>query len=583
MGNTTKTQSKQTTPNFPINPTNLTNPWETKNAENIYFEVNPCTKIISFSDIHADIHSLIVALRDCGKVIRKRTQFNQEKKDDELEKYLNVNLNNLIDLNEEEQQKKYPDDLGYEWIGKSTIVVIVGDILDGKRMNDKRMLIKRNNKMVLEHEYPQIELKILKFINALNAQAMNNTFKSRIFKLLGNHEVMNFASEAKNYIFNNDMTNLNYYNKMKRNSIFNYGRYGHKLLFKDGCWSILMINKYIFVHGQILESTSKRSVKPDFNYYTKLNNDINSHDSKLFYNAVTELSQASNSFSSQLWKRDYGNSKKTSERYEKIIQKVGLNTDENDDKFKNAEYESDFCKNEVVFNFDKFLSGSGLKLDTTSQTIPTKKYNSDDLIIVIGHCPQYIASESLKEYATTINELAHEDKITQTFSGKTMNGKFDGDNNLIFGITMECPLYSHNDNWIKSNPTTQDNNKYKVYKVDVGSSRGFDEMQSFDWILKNNSNLAEKNALFARTPQIILFEGNNVSIIKSQMKNTRIHQHREIYEKMIADKYDETNPDGTPKYPFDKQELNLNNSKYYKEKYLKYKQKYIQLKKSHNI
>lgn len=567
--------------------TNLTNPWETKIAENIYFEVDPNTKIISFSDVHADIHSLIIALRDCGKVIRKRTLFNSEKKDNELECYLQMDLNDIINLSEKEQQKIYPDDLGYEWIGQSTIIVIVGDILDGKRTNDNKMLIQRNNKMTLQHEYPQIELKILRFINALNTQAMNNIFKSRIFKLLGNHEVMNFASGAQNYIFNNDMTNLNYYNGVKRNNIFNYGQYGHKLLFKDGCWSILMINKYIFVHGQIIENTNRIYVRPDFNYYVKLNSDINSSDSRLFHNAIIELNQSSDSSSSQLWKREYGDDLKTSARYEGIIKNIGENTDQNDNMFKNAEYESNFCKNKVVFNFDIFLSGSGLELNIAGQPNPNGKYTGDNLVIVIGHCPQYTASQSIvsqkKEYATTINELVSEDKITQTFSGKTKNGKYNSNNNLIFGITMECPLHSHSDDWLNTNPTTQDYNKYKVYKVDVGSSRGFDEKNMYDWIVSNNNNPAEKIALFARTPQIILFEGDNVSIIKSKMKNTRIHQHREIYEKMIADKYSETNPDGTLKYPLDKQQLNLNNDKYYKEKYLKYKQKYIQLKKSHNI
>ena len=34
------------------------------------------TKIITLSDIHGDIQSLIIALRDCGNVIKKKIRFS---------------------------------------------------------------------------------------------------------------------------------------------------------------------------------------------------------------------------------------------------------------------------------------------------------------------------------------------------------------------------------------------------------------------------------------------------------------------------------------------------------------------------
>ena len=34
------------------------------------------TKIITLSDIHGDIQSLIIALRDCGNVIKKKSDFH---------------------------------------------------------------------------------------------------------------------------------------------------------------------------------------------------------------------------------------------------------------------------------------------------------------------------------------------------------------------------------------------------------------------------------------------------------------------------------------------------------------------------
>ena len=67
-------------------------------------------------------------------------------------------------------------DLGYEWIGGNSHVVIVGDILDGARIKAKKFFtnMKTNTTKTLQtqstlsHQYPQVEVKILKFINKIN-------------------------------------------------------------------------------------------------------------------------------------------------------------------------------------------------------------------------------------------------------------------------------------------------------------------------------------------------------------------------------------------------------------------------------
>ena len=46
------------------------------------------TRIIALSDIHGDIHSLIIALRDCARVIRKKNGFNPLELDHEIEELL---------------------------------------------------------------------------------------------------------------------------------------------------------------------------------------------------------------------------------------------------------------------------------------------------------------------------------------------------------------------------------------------------------------------------------------------------------------------------------------------------------------
>ena len=95
------------------------------------------TPIISLSDIHGDIDALIIALRDCAKVIKSKNNIpdlsiqGNNNRDIELDKLLKLDLNDnadatLFDLNH---------NLTFSWIGGNTHVVIVGDILDPRRDN----------------------------------------------------------------------------------------------------------------------------------------------------------------------------------------------------------------------------------------------------------------------------------------------------------------------------------------------------------------------------------------------------------------------------------------------------------------
>jgi hypothetical protein len=60
-----------------------------------FIRVSEETRIIALSDIHADIHSLIISLRDCAEVIRKKPGHPvnlSENIDPELEHLLNIML-----------------------------------------------------------------------------------------------------------------------------------------------------------------------------------------------------------------------------------------------------------------------------------------------------------------------------------------------------------------------------------------------------------------------------------------------------------------------------------------------------------
>ena len=59
------------------------------------------TKIISFSDVHGDIDALIIALRDCAKVIKKSDRLykpNPDYKYTDIDSEINIRKNNNDDF-----------------------------------------------------------------------------------------------------------------------------------------------------------------------------------------------------------------------------------------------------------------------------------------------------------------------------------------------------------------------------------------------------------------------------------------------------------------------------------------------------
>jgi hypothetical protein len=203
------------------------------------------TRIIALSDIHGDMHALIIALRDCAKVIRKINEFNPNDLDLETEAFLEMDLN----VNNE-----YKDNLNYEWCGDNTHVVICGDILDGYRDGYPKNIrnashTSRCGSECLEHEYDQIEIKIYRFINALNESSNN-----KIHKILGNHEIVNLFTENGYYKYIPDKTkelDFYYYNGISRIDYFKWNQEGGQLIFKGGVGIFLKINNNLFVHGRI--------------------------------------------------------------------------------------------------------------------------------------------------------------------------------------------------------------------------------------------------------------------------------------------------------------------------------------------
>jgi hypothetical protein len=173
-------------------------------------------RIVTFSDIHGDIDALIVCLRDCAGVIEKPGYDSKTGRDPDLDVFLSMDIN----------EAAYRRDLGYRWVSNdSTYVVIIGDLIDAIRNRDYPIEIP---------PYPQLELKIIHFINAINESALLDyqthhpsptphvpllvpASCGRIYKLLGNHDIRNFSTSysdenksfMRNYSFPHDIPDVN--------------------------------------------------------------------------------------------------------------------------------------------------------------------------------------------------------------------------------------------------------------------------------------------------------------------------------------------------------------------------------------
>jgi hypothetical protein len=420
---------------------------------------NNYSTIYAIGDLHGDIMPLIICLRDCCKVIKKKTNFyfTQTEKDTDL----------VNELNKEYTDDTYKDDLNYEWIGQDCAIVLCGDLLDNVRNDiDKK-----------PEEYPFEEAKILKFINAINKQAMER--KGRIFKILGNHDMYNLNGKVKtsykNYVSNYAKNYEGY--KQGANSRLDYfgkGKPGAKLLGQDNAYVFLMINDIIFVHGGI--SSKKLNSKTIISANNALNRYINDENETTFdYRNDTEENELtlSPNHDHEILKTE----------------KDGLTVDRFFG-FKSHIPEKDMCE----FLYKKFRS---LCNDMIENNI---KCNPEKMKLVIGHCNQNVYTSD-RTYRTSFAHEIFKNEFIEEYGGY-VNAK--GSDHGIYGITVSCGINI---------------NKPSIFRVDVGMSRGF-----------NLSDYDEKH-IFSRTPQVLKivytdnFSEPKITIIKSSLKNTLIHLH----------------------------------------------------------
>ena len=432
--------------------------------------------IFALSDVHGDMHALIITLRDCAQLIEKVNYGNGENAD-----VVDPDIENNLNIDIADDENGYEETLGYRWIGGNSYVVICGDMIDPKRPGNNEC---RRDQVNHCNEYPQIEIKILRFINAINHQAMG--VGGRIYKVLGNHEFENMQVNnnytVERYVPRSDYMRNNYYRGDSRYNTFNYGHHGFNLLFQDGCGFLIKINNTIFAHGQLPDApTTLRNVHDD---NQTLNNAQHQNDFRdIFARYAADNRGLTGLPESTVWKREWAYTPNINTRINDGTQNI-------------------YCLNTIQQRIREFL-GLG---DITH------------IRVVLGHCVQHEATY-FNEISSTFSNKISETPVSKTYNQRTIyNGLADLSNqDKIFGITMQCPK-ANRDNY--------------VYHIDSGSSRGFDQGYAHVRTIQT-----ENQYLFSKTPSILLIDNSTgedrINIIKSKMRNTRIHLPRPNYETMV--------------------------------------------------
>jgi hypothetical protein len=231
--------------------------------------------IIAVGDIHGDIQLMLDTLT-IGGVIKE----------------INAQNNNCIKII---RKDKNDTEEYYEWIGKKTIVVQVGDQIDRCRPTNFMLSNCKEQNVTYDDEASDIE--ILLFFTNLHEKACAVGDGSAVYSLLGNHELMNIHNDIRyvsyknleqlkleeNEEINNEiqeiMTSEN--NNIEDNNIDNYIKRRSNIFRREGIlakfiactrYSILIVNGYLFVHGGVLGSyINQNNYK---NKFQDLNNKI---------------------------------------------------------------------------------------------------------------------------------------------------------------------------------------------------------------------------------------------------------------------------------------------------------------------
>lgn len=516
-------------------------------------------RIVTISDIHGDIMPLIVQLRDCAKLIKKKLSSTKkyellpkgmyQKRTKELERQTSPELmspefiQNDALLSLDIDDDRYDDDLGYEWIGQHVVLVIVGDIIDTYRDDAvidperiengvKSVGTLKGGKFVYDAvpkfrygEYDHEEIRIIRFLHQLQIQALKK--ESRIILLAGNHETMNNTEGlgGQRYISPGTI-NMTYKDKyidengnineklVARKDLFLPGKYGCRLLTRQNNFGLMVrVFDYVFVHGGFNSKTSSTLMSID-----ELN--------KLFLYFFTGQDKKRKSPPSN-------ERLKLEDDYKDIIMSslngITWNRDLaevdviNGYHRKNEEYDK-YCAK--IYHIIENLCDKSLKTNSQWDTTCSK-----NLRIVVGHCQQTVI-HSTDSFNSAFGKLLNVDKNVEIYTAPVIVGITDKvrsvitdgqDTAIYFGMSMECGRPG------KYHPELNHPDDPAIYRVDHSTSRAFDN-QSNNTIIEKRL-IPQKNyddavkfleAYFVRNvPQVlnIKLKGEN-QIVKSSVFNT---------------------------------------------------------------
>jgi hypothetical protein len=483
--------------------------------------------------------------------------------------------------------KKYLDDLGFDWIGKNTHIVLVGDIIDqGKFQRNPHsghIRVSAYNGCVhgINHitEFIQAEIKIIKFLNALHDKATING--GRIFKLIGNHDLANFTNKIydKTYynkpqtwiyptdkqdnfyvdthgnyiwknpidyippIYHNNMNRLEYFSIYKSSLYLDIQNPKLELDYMNGfdefiygdCYICIVINNNIFIHGSInIAGINNINIYSNINGLNIFNNLLN----KNLINKATYLLQAINDLElnngnkSVLWDRIVGQYLESG------------NTNQN----------TGITYNRGYVGYKQFQENLNSFMGTKGETYR----------LFLGHNIQ-----------TTKLENPNYTLFTFEKNRNNMNPNIIIYNNTH--IINQRPDRDYHGSILLEYIEPKTNNPTLIM-LDAGMSRGEDYFVSnmnnniFNTVNNLKSEEKVKLAILNTSPQVFKIEGNNMSIIKSSYSNTRNSVPRAILSGDV----------NTPSLIYgclmeNRSPTNQIAPEYY-EKYLKYKKKYLELK-----
>jgi hypothetical protein len=499
-------------------------------------------RIIAISDIHSDLDALIIQLRDCAGIIALDEDLPQNF--DYRTSFANVNISDGIPdqvaihlPNGEVREAPYRDSMGFRWIGGNTCVVIVGDIIDGGRNGAIRL------------EYNNEDVKILRFLNAICENAI--LAGGKIIKLLGNHEWFNIFVNDEIIESCNTATALAVsYLGVDRKNLFSVDNTAYTLLgnanYNNVYAIIARINDYIFVHAGFSQTMTLKInelfqiIEPDpigrrmFDNIDEFINMINNYTTRRitkseplpYDNVLKNIVQSGEHTLLQTRKLGYPTDIDLS-----IRQYMTRNP-------ANLEYSrgSSICKilaesmNRVCVDCEQFklVIGHCIQFDSTIKN----KYNSTY---------NYTYRQGNKQISTSLNPNS------TNVADHLYYGRSDSSAGApkVFGMTLDC-----------YNNGQQHNtrlNGFKLYRLDTGSSRGFDNLSLFNVI--NNvyvsipiSQLDLTNAInrerlkeslikifLSRSPSILEITADDVKIIRSSLSNTIEWQKRIIFNEITPE------------------------------------------------